>query len=445
MRNWLYLLIVTFVVAAALGCKPTDRAEAKKKDLESEKVRIPIEAAYPGRKDISAYFETVARVQAERRVEIVSKGTGLCLKMLAEEGDTVQEDEVLAELDKEELQAQIAQSRVSVKMNEYQMKKAKEQLAEGLLSPYEAENARFAYEQATASLRMQEIQLKHLTIRAPIGGVITQRNIQEGMLVSAGTPVFSVVDPSSYMLPINPPEKELVRLAEGQTARVTIDSRPGEEFTARVRRINPSVDPAAGTVKVTLDFDEDARQYLRDSAFARVQLVMETHENALVVPKDTIIEENARTYVMVVREQPAEEPEGSEKETESAKAAEAEDAQGRAETAPAQETSASETETGSEDDADAEDAQWRAEKKPEKPSLIAERIEVKTGLEDSNYIEVVDGIDEETQVVTLGQHTLKPGSAIEITNAETQILSRADISTEDALASAEARRQPMAS
>jgi len=420
MRICLTVLTLALVLTAGAGCgnfaKATDRADKLMTGEKAEEVLIPIEAAYPHRDSISAYFETTSRVEAENRVEVVSKGMGQCLSVGVEEGDKVKAGNVLAELDKEELEAQLRQTRVNVQQNKYQMEKAEEQLSEGLVSPYEAENARFMYEQAQATLNTQEVNLKNQTILAPISGVITHRNIQQGMLVSSGMPAFTIVDPESYILPIKPPEKELTRLREGQEAKVSIDSRPGEEFVARVRRINPSVDPISGTVKVTLDFDDETRPFLREKAFARVRLVMETRENVLVVPKDTLIEENARTYLMAVRESQSE---------------------ARAEETPAED--AGDPPSGQSEDAAKEDAIEETEA-ARGPRLIAERVEIQTGLEDSDNVEIVSGVDESTLIVTLGQHTLKPGSAVRITDASTEILSRADMSAEEALDAAKNRQ-----
>ena len=379
------------------GCTPGNGVVGAVQE-DAEEVVIPVETSQPTRRDVAEYFETTSRVEAERRVEVVSKGTGECNSVLVEEGDVVEAGQVLAELDKAELEAQIRQTRVSLEQNEYQRAKAEEQLKEGLISPYEAENARFLCEQARATLEMQEVQLAHQTIRAPIGGVVTQRNVQVGMVVSTGLPVFSIVDPSSFMLPIQVPEKDLGRLEEGQKALVRVDSRPDEELAARVRRINPSVDPMSGTVKVTLDFEEADRDLLSEAAFARIRLILDTHENALVIPKDAVLEENARHYVMIVQE---EEPEGEE---------------------PAEETTDREA---------AESAEAR---------LVARRVEVETGLEDPEYVEIVSGIDEDTRVVTLGQHTLKAGSPVKITNAADEIEARKDMTVAEALAASKAKK-----
>ena len=138
----------------------------------------------------------------------------------------------------------------------------------------------------------------------------------------------------------------------------------------------------------------------------RVRLVMETHENALIVPKDVILEENARKYVMVVRDKGTQENEVQEIDV-----------------------TATEAESASPVPEEGTSTQNEA-------ALLAERVEVKVGLEDSDHVEILSGIDEKTRIVTLGQHTLKSGSTVTITNAEKEILSRATMSVEQALATA---------
>jgi RND family efflux transporter MFP subunit len=380
------MLFVLAGCGAHVEGKSTDAgdAEAGAALQTAQEVLIPVQTALPGRLDISAYFETTSRVIAQNRVEVVSKGTGQCLEMYVEVGDRVEAGEVLAELDSLELQAQIRQTQVNLAQQKSHMDLAKRSFEEGLGPEVEYTNAKFAYESTMAMLDLQKVQLGHQTIRAPISGIVTQRTLQPGMLVSTGMPTFSIVDPDSYILPINLPEKELARISIGQVARVSIDSRQGDVFDARVQRINPAVDPQSGTVVVTLEFDAETRAVLRESAFARIRLVMETHADALVVPKDTLVEENSRKYLMVVEEQ-----------------------------------------------ADGAGAD---------PRLIARRVEVQTGLEDADHVEIVSGIDDQSQIVTLGQHTLKPDSAVVVTNAEAEILSRAELSAEEALEAARHKR-----
>jgi hypothetical protein len=79
--------------------------------------------------------------------------------------------------------------------------------------------------------------------------------------------------------------------------------------------------------------------------------------------------------------------------------------------------------------------------KPEEAAWIAQRVEVKTGLEDSNNTEVLSGVDDNTQVVVLGQHTLKQNSYVTITSTEKELKAREGVSFDDAIAAAKKKSE----
>jgi membrane fusion protein, multidrug efflux system len=388
--RFLCLLACVFALLFS-GCdavrKEMEKQKQKKAEEKTEQeahLLFPVEVVSPERRDMADYVEPLGWVEAERKVEVIAKGMGECLSLAVETGDAVEEGRVLAQLDSAELKAQIGQSEVSVKQSLFEYDLAKKRIEAGGTTN-EVELKKFALDQAKAALDVQKVQLAQQTIQAPIAGVVTARTIQKGMLVSSGTPVVTIVDPTSYILPIDVPERQRPRLSVGQEARVHIDAHGDEEFTAQIRRIDPNVNAQQGTVRVILDFEEAARALLLDGAFARVRLIMEVRENVLSLPKDVLIEESERAYVMVVREKPAEE--------------EGED-----------EGEASEGEDGA----------------PAGPQLVAERIEVERGLEEGGFVEIVSGLDASEQVVSLGQHSLKPGAAVKITDTPTELKETAE-------------------
>lgn len=401
-RTIWFLLLFGLVVGCGTREEPADVTAYEGEENRAQDIVIPVEAQHPHRGIIAAYFETTTRVTAENQVEVTSEGVGKCIKVYVDEGDTVKQGDILVDLDKEEALASLRETEVQVRKQRSDFEIAQKSLQEGLISRSEYDNARFAHEQGIATLNSQKVQLENLTIRTPISGVVTKRNIQLGILVSSGAPVFSIVDPTSFHLAINPPERELQRLHIGQEAKVTIDALPNEEFAATVSRVNPSVDAVTGTVKVLLDFNEADLRNLREAAFARVRLVMETHENALLVPKDALVEENARKYLFVAKES----------------------------SVSGQDTAAS---TGDETQASGDVGESGSQ-------FIADRVEVEAGLEDSDFVEIVSGIDENALVITRGHYNLKPGAQVKLTNAEAELAAKIDLSAEEALRAARARR-----
>lgn len=374
---------------AAMGCGGmTDAVPKENADANAPiRVVIPVEVQQPEQGAISAYIDSRTRIEAEANIELASQGTGRCVQLLAEEGDVVKKGDILAQLDREEAEANYRQNQIQVQKQKNDYERAKEAFKAGLMPEADYESARFAYEQGQASLETQRVQLDQLTIKAPIGGIISDRMIQVGMLVTSGAPVFKIVDPDTFKIVINPVEKYLADLEMGQAAHVTVDALPGEEFVARVSRINPAVDALSGTIKVTLTFDKGQPvEKLLAAAYTRVKLVMSTHENAMLLPKDAIIEENGNDFVFVV------------------KAGEADDT----------------TETPDTVDGDAE-------------SLVAHRVQVDVGFEDANRVEILGGIDETDRVVIVGQHNLKDNANVRVTTAEAEISANIDLTPEQAL------------
>ena len=425
------LLVLGLLVLSLTACDfvtiefGRNRDDGDKFARNAPAIAIPVETILPQRGNISTYFETTTRVEAERRVDILAKGNARCIELLVDEGDEVVAGQILAELDKDEAKASYAEKDVQVRQDQTAYELAKRQFEQGLGPKMEMDNAYYTYEQALATLESQRILLDNLTIKAPIDGIVTTRDITLGMLVSPGTQVFSLMDPSSFMLTIEPPEKELPRLKIGQKALVTIDSIRGREFEASIRRINPSVDPISGTVKVVLDFDDELQTRLHESAFARVKLVMATIQNVLLVPKEAIVEENGRKFLFLARED--ESKRNADAKTESLRP--------ESETRDGGKLLTPEVEASEKDEVVADASESAA------PAFVAERIEIRTGLEDSKSVQIYSGLADGDWVIINGQHTLKDGALIRVLKAKDAIWSKSELSADEALSEAKKRRE----
>jgi RND family efflux transporter MFP subunit len=392
MRKLITMTLLT-VGLAGLGCtsssfRPDGESGTAQATPNTRAATVmPVEVATPVRQDISDYARTDSRVEAENRVEVTTEVVGRCIKVNVDEGDNVTRGQVLAELDKNEQLAQLRQQEAQMFKTEKDYKRSLELYKNGLTSLQEYETAMYTHKQQIETVNQTREQLSKLTIKAPIDGIVSQRDVQPGQIVTSGTPIFTVIDPTSYMLVLNIEESQLPRLREGQRALVTIDALGEMEFEATVRRVNPAIDKDYGTVRVIVDFKKEDIPKLRESAFARVNLVMDTHENALLVPKEAVVEMDARKYVFLVESEDPEKP------------------------------------------ATSDDAR-----------TLARRVEVQTGLENSNFVEITSEMDDDAVIITLGQETLKSGTPVKVTTAEGELEAAGMIDAEAALAESEARK-----
>lgn len=258
---------------------------------------IPVRVTSVIRRDIADYLETNGSLEAENEVDIVARTDGPIVELNVEEGDFVRAGQVLARIDAAEIEAQLGIARVNLAEAELVWNRAQSSYREEVISQEAYDLAESNFNAAAAQIVGTEILLDYTVIRAPFDGLIIERVIKNAEHVSNNARLFRISDFDPLLCPIQLPEKDLPRLELGQTAYLSVEAYPGARFPARVLRISPVVDPATGTVKVTLEVQAQGR--LRPGMFASVFVETDIHENALVVPKQALVLESTSDTVYV--------------------------------------------------------------------------------------------------------------------------------------------------
>jgi membrane fusion protein (multidrug efflux system) len=258
---------------------------------------VPVRLEVARRQAISEHLETNGTLEAENEVDLVARAAGPITELLAEEGDTVAAGELLARIDDREAQNQVAIATVNRDEARLAFNRAQSTFDKGLVSQEAHDVALSALQSAAAQLEAAELQLAYTEVRAPFAGLVVTRHIRQAQYVSPGTPLFRLSDFTPLLCPIEVPEKDLSRLRVAQPARLQVEAFPEETFDARVLRIRPTVDPTTGTVTVTLEVE--GRDLLRPGMFASVFLETDTHEGALVVPREALVLDSIGDTVFV--------------------------------------------------------------------------------------------------------------------------------------------------
>lgn len=183
--------------------------------------------------------------------------------------------------------------------NEYQ--RNKELYGKKLISLEQFENSKFEYESQKAAYELAQLKVEYSAIRAPISGVISRRLIKMGNMINTDEEVFKVTDPDPLLAILHVPEHEMNKLHKDQTALIQVDAISGNTFEGEVLRISPVVDPETGTFKVTVAVG-DGTKLLKPGMFGRVRIVYDTHQNALMIPKNAVISEDGGNSVYVIKD-----------------------------------------------------------------------------------------------------------------------------------------------
>ena len=298
-----YLLLIVFsalaVAAGALGCGKIGKSKAKGK--KDDKVVVPVEVAAVTKGTISAYFTGTATIGAEEETGVVAKVGGVVKEIMVEEGRYVKEGDVLAKLDDERIAVQLAQAKTMLEKLKTSYERNVDLHKQSLISTEVFQQSKYDYENQKSSYDLAELEFRYTTIRTPISGVVAERLIKVGNMVLPNQAVFRVAGLDPLIAILHVPERQLGKLRTGLTAQLTVDASSTEPFTGRIERISPVIDPATGTVKVTVEVRDPSRR-LKPGMFARINIIYDVHENVLTAPKDAIISEDRENAVFVVRD-----------------------------------------------------------------------------------------------------------------------------------------------
>ena len=292
-------LSVSATVAATAVLSGCGVGEAKVPEQKPEPVPITVSVAPAEFGDMQALYSATAALEADAEALVVARTGGEITAILIEEGDYVEAGQVLARLDgaRQRLAAEQARANHRKLLQEY--KRNLELHDKGLVSAGAFENIKYEVDALEAAYELARLDLSYTEIRAPISGVVSERLVKLANTVNSSEVLFRIADPESLVASLYVPQRELNRFRTGQAAEMSADALPGDIYAARVQRISPTVDAEKGTFKVTLEVKESDHP-LVPGMFTRINIVYDTHENALTVPAAAVSDEDSVHSLFVV-------------------------------------------------------------------------------------------------------------------------------------------------
>ena len=225
--------------------------------------------------------------------------SGVLVSQIAEEGDFVTQGQVMARIDPSRAMLEVQRSQAMVNKLSNNYSRAQKLLSQKLISAEANDQIRFDLESAKASLNLAKLELSYTNVIAPISGVVAQRMVKQGNLVTLNSPVYRIVNTQYLEAVINVPEREMALIKKDMPVRMLVDAIPGKVFEGVVDRISPVMDSGSGTFRVTSAFNSD--KILRSGMFGRLEIAYDQRDNVLTIPRAALIEDEGESAVYLVR------------------------------------------------------------------------------------------------------------------------------------------------
>jgi len=251
-----------------------------------------------------------AQLEATVRAEL----GGSVLQVVPDEGQVVKRGALLARIEARTQEDALRSAQSMVRSAEESLSVADRELARterlvksGALAERELEAARNAAvlaraqrDDAQSRLASASKALADGTVRAPIAGTVARRHVNRGDVVSPGTELYTIIDPSSMRLEASVPSEQLSAITIDATVNFQVRGYPGQMFAGRIERISPMADPVTRQVPIFVTIP-NVEGRLVAGLFAEGRVVQEV-KRALVVPIAAVNERVATPWVLRVRE-----------------------------------------------------------------------------------------------------------------------------------------------
>ena len=319
MKKVLIVAGVVLVLAAVVFASMRGSRGEKGKKVYAEEAK---------RRDISRLVKASGEVDPREKVNISAHVIGKIERLYVEEGDRIEAGRPFLDLEKEafvaerdQWAAQVRSARTAVSRAEVGLADARRKLerartlsGQGVVSREQLEaaeleersfrlqvqGAREAVQQAEAQLSRARDDLGKTTIYAPLSGRVIKLSAEEGEVVVSGTMnnpasvIGTIADLSEILARVDVDETEIVYVRPGQTAKLKVDAIPDRTYTGRVVEVGSSSitkpqQPDVTFFEVKLLFDRPDED-LRPGMSVRAEIDTATHEGALVIPIQAVVD-----------------------------------------------------------------------------------------------------------------------------------------------------------
>ena len=327
-EGWSWLLIIAVAAGAYfsrqfwLPLVPSLFAKGGSVSTKKEDRPIPVRTAEVQQRDMPVFISGLGTVTAFKTVTLRSRVDGELIKVAFNEGQMVQEGDLLAEIDPRLFKAQLQQAEGALARDEATLQLARLTLARGYDLLKKNSIAQQQVDEEAAQVQTMEgtvqtdqalvatarLQLTYCRIVAPISGRIGLRLVDQGNIVHAndltGMAVITQLQPIALVFPISqddiPRVQKQMNAGKSLTVYAFDRNQKNQLAVGKLAAIDNQVDTTTGTVRLKATFDnEDGMLY--PNQFVNARLLVDTNHDAVIVPSAAVQRGPAAAYVYVVQ------------------------------------------------------------------------------------------------------------------------------------------------
>ena len=286
--------IIIIVIAISLLALIVFRLSSNHKKINANK-NVSTDLAYVtvtvtpvSKMSISDSLQLTGHMEAYSEVDIAAEAMGMIISLNAEPGQEKPKGSIIATIDDKQKKLAVQTATISVAKLEKDLDRYENLYKGGTITEQQLDDAKNLYDNAKIQLEQAEKQLSYATVKSPISGVITKKQVEEGEYINIGSPIATIIDISKLKIKLNVSEADVYQLKLNDKATITTDVYPGVTFEGNISFISSQGDDTHN-YPVEIIISNNTKYPLKSGTIANVTIKLPVEPEALYIPRESLL------------------------------------------------------------------------------------------------------------------------------------------------------------
>ena len=284
------IIIISLVVVALIVFRlsTNNKKINNNKNVSTDLAYVSVNVSPVSKMVVDNSLKLTGYMEANSEINIAAEALGTITSLNAELGQKKLKGDVIATID-DKLKILAVQKAKNLKVKlEKDLGRNKNLYKGGSITEQQLDEAQNTYDDAVIQFEQAEKQLKDATIKTPITGIITKKQIKQGEYVNIGNPIVTIVDISKLKIKLNVSEANVYQLKLGDKTIITTDVYPGVVFEGNISFISSQGDDSHN-YPVEIVIPNNSKYPLKSGTFANVMIKLPLEAEALYIPRESLL------------------------------------------------------------------------------------------------------------------------------------------------------------
>ncbi len=289
MKKLIIIVIALSVLALIVFRLSTNSKKINaNKDVSTDLAYVSVNVSPVAKMAISDQLQLTGYMEAYSEIDVAAEAQGKIISLNAALGQVISKGSIIAIIDDKLKKLAVQTAGISVAKLKKDLERYSNLYKGGTATEQQLNEAQNLYENAEIQLEQAEKLLADATIKSPLSGIITKKQVEEGEYINIGSPIVTIVDISRLKIKLNVSEVNVYQLRQGDKTRITTDIYPGVTFEGNISFISSQGDDSHN-YPVEIVIPNNSKRPLKSGTFANVNIKLPVAADALYIPRESLL------------------------------------------------------------------------------------------------------------------------------------------------------------